>query len=156
MNTLSTYNLQTKGDFSHRERDDQFAQRHGGSNANLGDENASHVMGHDEHPADRSIPVAETPRGGAPTPRGGAPTRRGEALTPSGGEMSTGARSMEETPRGGGEDTELPRGGTEVGRQVKLPRDLLDAVAGMGGTAAGHTCLLLSLPVTLLYRLLLH
>jgi hypothetical protein len=127
--------------FFYRERDDQFAQRHMDSNANLGDEDASHVMGHDEHPADRSTPVAETPRGGA--------------LTPSGGEMSTGARSMEETPRGGGEDTELPREGTEVGRQVKLPRDLLDAAAGAAGTAAGHPCLL-SLLVTVLYRLILH
>jgi hypothetical protein len=134
--------------FFYRERDDQFAQRHGGGNAHLGDDNASHVMEHDEHPDDRSTPVVETPRGGAPTPRG-------VALTPSGREMSTGARSIEETPRGGGVDTELPREGTEVGRQVKLPRDLLDAAAGAGGTAAGHPCLLLSLPVTLLYRLIL-
>jgi hypothetical protein len=127
-------------------------------------------MGHDEHPDDRSTPMEETPRDGAPTPRGGAPTprdgaptprggaqaARGGAPTPRGGEMSTGARSMEETPRGGGVDTALLREGSEVGRQVKLPRDLLDAAAGAVGTAAGHPCLLLSLPVTLLYRLLLH
>ncbi len=93
-------------------------------------------MGHEEHPDDRSIPVAETPRGVAPT--------------------TSGARSMEETPRGGGEDTELLRDGSEVGRQVKLPRDLLDAAAGAAGTAAGHACLLLYLPVTVLYRLILH
>jgi hypothetical protein len=99
-------------------------------------------MEHDEHPDDRSTPVAETPRGGALAPRGVAlePT-----LTSSGG-----VTPMEETPRGGGVDTELLREGSEVGRQVKLPRDLLDAAAGAGGTAAGHACLLLSLPVTLL------